>query len=160
MADPAHERERANALPSLVQGFWEEIMGLARVLGIEEPPSPQPLRGANIGCATEEGPRGRAAPRADIPPPGAGAEESVADARQAEFDPDLYATVYERLLRHRRVERLDVTSVLPVQGSVYDALDAVTDLMPTPAEVAGVMAEVERRPIAEVEREVADWYRL
>jgi hypothetical protein len=68
--------------------------------------------------------------------------------------------VYERLLRHRRFERLDVTSVLPVQGSVYDALDAVTDLMPTPNEVARMLAEVERRPVAEIERGVADWYRL
>src|SRR5690606_34173438 len=36
MADPAHERERANALPSLVQGLWEEVARLARVLGVEE----------------------------------------------------------------------------------------------------------------------------
>ena len=81
-------------------------------------------------------------------------------APQSGFDPDLYAGVYARLLQHRRVERLDVTSVLPVEGSVYDALDAVTDLMPTPDEAARVLAEVERRTVAEVEREVADWYRL
>jgi len=122
MADPAHERERANALPSLVQGFWEEIAALARLL--------------------------------QVGPAGDGTE------RPSGFDPDLYAGVYARLLRHRRAERLDVTSVLPVQGSVYDALDTVTDLMPTPDEVARVMAEVERRPVAEVEQAVADWYRL
>jgi hypothetical protein len=136
MADPAHERERANALPSLVQGFWEEISGLARLLGVEESPTPNPF------------PMHEGGERANQPTRGAG------------FDPDLYAGVYERLLRHRRVERLDVTSVLPVQGSVYDALEGVTDLMPSPDEVAQVMAEVERQPILDVEREVADWYRL
>ena len=76
------------------------------------------------------------------------------------FDPELYAGVYERLLRHRRAERLDVTSVLPVQASVYDALDAVRELIPTAEEVARVMAAVEARPVAEIEREVADWYRV
>ena len=76
------------------------------------------------------------------------------------FDPDLYAGVYERLLRHRQAVRLDINVVLPVRASVYDALDAVTDLMPSPDEVAQVMAAVEARPPAEIEREVADWYRL
>ncbi len=76
------------------------------------------------------------------------------------FDPGVYAGVYERLLRHRRVARLDVTTALPVQASVYDAIEAAGELTPTPAEVARVMAEVERRPVAEVEREVAGWFRV
>ena len=122
MTAPVHERERANAVPSLVQSMWEEIAALARELGVE--------------------------------PSGDGS------AREPGFDPDVYAGVYERLLRHRHTQRLDVTSVLTVRASVYDALDAAVDLVPTPAEVARVMAEIEFRPEGEVEREVADWYRL
>jgi hypothetical protein len=76
------------------------------------------------------------------------------------FDPDVYAGVYARLLRHRRAERLDIARVLPVQASVYDALGAARDLVPSPAEVARVLAEVEARPPAEIEREVEGWYRL
>jgi hypothetical protein len=79
---------------------------------------------------------------------------------EAEFDPDVYAGVYERLLTHRHAERLDIASVLPVQASVYDALDTATDLVPSPDEVARVMAQIEARPAAEIEREVADWYRV
>jgi hypothetical protein len=140
MADPTHERERANALPSLVQGFWEEVAALARVLGVEESPAASPA--PSTAPSQERGCRG------------------MGDAPRAEFDPDVYAGVYERLLRYRRFGRLDVTSVLPVQGSVYDALDGVTDLMPSLAEVARTLAEVERWPITEIEREVADWYRV
>jgi hypothetical protein len=122
MTAPVHERERANAVPSLVRSMWEEIAALARELGVES---------SGDGSAREPG-----------------------------FDPDVYAGVYERLLRHRHTQRLDVTSVLTVRASVYDALDAAVDLVPTPAEVARVMAEIEFRPEGEVEREVADWYRL
>jgi hypothetical protein len=79
---------------------------------------------------------------------------------EVSFDPEVYARVYERLLRHRRAVRLDVTTALPVRASVYDALAVAGELMPTPEDVARVMAAVEARPEWEVEREVADWYRV
>ena len=122
MADPAHERERANAVPSLVQALWEEVATVARALGVK--------------------PTDRSAPPIEG------------------FDPDLYAGVYEALLRHRHAARLPVTTVLPVRGSVYDALDHAADLVPGPEDVARVMGAVAARPVAEVEREVADWFRL
>jgi hypothetical protein len=158
MASPTHERERANAVPSLVQSLWEEVAGVARELGVS--PTPQPLRGANIGCATGKGPRGRAALRADVPPPFAGEGEPARIDGEGGFDPEVYAGVYARLLRHRHAARLDVTTALPVQASVYDALGTVHELMPSPDEVARVMAEVGARPEADVEREVADWYQV
>lgn len=40
MADPAHERERANAVPSLVQALWEEVAAVARALGIRSAGGP------------------------------------------------------------------------------------------------------------------------
>ena len=136
MADPTHERELANALPTLVQAFWEEVARLARTLDVRQSPTCQP------------------------PLPRTGEGEQAGHAGSGEFDPDVYAGVYERLLRHRRAERLDITSVLPVQASVYDALVAATDLVPAPDDVARVMAQIEARPAAEIEREVADWYRV
>jgi hypothetical protein len=141
MADPTHERELANALPSLVQAFWEEVARLARMLDVKRPLTPQPP----LPCAGEGEPVGSATD--EVLDPGG-------------FDPDVYAGVYECLLRHRRAERLDITSVLPVQASVYDALGAATDLVPAPDDVARVMAQIEARPAAEIEREVADWYRV
>jgi len=171
MASPSHERERANAVPGLVQALWEEIAAVARELGVERTPStlpwgpsiptaPQPLRGANIGCA-------------DVPPPcegegeqrpeggkGKGEQPAASSDGVGAFDPEVYAGVYERLLRHRRAARLDVTTALPVQASVYDAIEVASELMPTPTEVARVMAAVEVRPEAEVEREVAGWLRV
>jgi hypothetical protein len=122
MAAPTNARELANAVPTLVQALWEEILGLARVLGVRR--------------------------------------DQAASTGASGFDPDVYAGVYERLLRHRRAERLDITGVLPVQASVYDALGTARDLVPSPDEVARAIAEVEARPLAEIEREVGDWYRL
>lgn len=132
MAAPQHERERANAVPSLVDALWQDVVAVARALDlIPAAPAhlPSPSQGGGAG--------------------GGGA-----------FDPDLYAAVYQRLLRHRHAERLDITTVLPVQASVYDALDAAHDLLPGPEAVEQVMAVVSARSDNEIEREVADWYRL
>jgi hypothetical protein len=35
MASPTHERERANAVPSLVRSLWEEVARVARDLGVQ-----------------------------------------------------------------------------------------------------------------------------
>ena len=118
-ANPAHERERANAIPTLVRSLWDEVAHVAREFGV-------------AGSISAEG----------------------------TFDPDLYAAVYARLLRHRHAARLDVTTALPVQVSVYDALGSVRELVPTADEVTSVVAEVGARPEDEIERAVAGWYRL
>jgi hypothetical protein len=142
MASPSHERERANAVPSLMRALWAEVATVARELGVDRPLTRQdPLT-----------------PRPPLPRAGEGGPLEV--RREGGFDPELYAGVYERLLRHRRAARLDVATALPVQASVYHALEVVSELMPTPEEVARVMAEVGARPEAEVEREVAGWYRV
>jgi hypothetical protein len=134
MASPIHERERANAVPSLVQALWEEIAAVGRALAI------RPTR-LEAGA-------------------GAGPEAEAESSWERGFDPELYAVVYERLLRHRRTARLDVTSALPVQASVYDALDVASELVPTSHDVERIMAEVGVLPEAEVERDVAGWFRL
>ena len=136
MASPTHERERANAVPSLVQALWEEVAAVARELGVRGGPTPQP------------------------PPHCDGEGGQARQERGGEFDPEVYAGVYGRLLRHRRAARLDVTEALPVQASVYEADTVDGELLPTSEEVARVMAAVEARPEAEVERAVAGWFRV
>lgn len=129
MAAPSHERERANAVPSLVHALWEELAAVAGALGI--------------------------GPVASTPP----ATDACAQAHRG-FDPDLYAAVYQALLRHRHAALLHVTSPLPVQTSVYDALGVARDLVPGPDAVAHSMATVTARPQAEIAQEVEDWFRV
>ena len=125
MASPAHERERANAIPRLVQALWEEMAAVGRELGIAQSQHAAGQTGQAVG-----------------------------------FDPDLYGAVYLRLLRHRPAALLPVTTALPVQDSVYAGLGAVRDLAPTPEDVRRIMAVVEQRPVAEIEREVAGWFHV
>ncbi|MFN8634509.1 MAG: hypothetical protein U0893_11685 [Chloroflexota bacterium] len=149
MADPQHDRERANAVPSLVDALWQEVATVARALGMtsEEAPSPNPSpvrgRGRRTACSLSRA-RGR----------------GWGGGQHRGFDPDVYAAVYQHLLRHRHAERLDVTSVLPVRTSVYDALGAARDLLPDTDDVRRVMDRVSARPEADVDREVADWFRV
>ena len=145
MASPIHERERANAVPSLMQSLWEEIAMVARELGV----SPTPQYPTTL-------PWGPSIPTA----PCAGEGEPARIGGEGGFDPEVYAGVYARLLRHRHAARLDVTTTLPVQASVYAALGSVHELMPSPDEVARAMAEVGGRPEADTEHEVAEWYRV
>lgn len=121
-AAPAHERERANAVPQLVRALFEEMASVGQALGLPE-------------------------------------AASIASQRSG-FDPDLYAAVYLRLLRHRPAVLLPVMTALPVQSSVYAGLGAVQELVPAPDDVARIMAVVEQRPLAEIEREVAGWFQV
>ena len=102
--------------------------------------------------------------QAPAPGAGAGASDEPAAVRSSGdaggFDPDLYAAVYLQLLRHRRAAPLRVTLTLPVQGSVYDLLDITSELTPTSEDVERVMAEVGALPEAEIEHEVANWFRI
>jgi hypothetical protein len=160
MAAPIHERERANAIPSLVQALWEEIAAVARELRIrpasdlaDEESRSWPEQGGVARGEQETGSGARARPDVEQ------RREDGAASREGGFDPDVYAGVYLELLQCRRTELVQVTVRLPVQGSVYDLLDVASELVPSPADVQQVMAEVGARPEAEVEREVADWFR-
>jgi hypothetical protein len=141
MAVPIHERERANAIPSLVLALWEEIATVARELQVQP-----------VGDVTHDESR-------PGPEQGAGTGSS-GEVEVGGFDPELYAGVYLRLLRHRQAALLRVGSTLPVQRSVYDLIDVASELIPTPEDVGQVMGEVGALPEAEVEREVANWLRL
>jgi len=118
MASPRHKREVANAPPSLVQAYWEELDRVARQLGL-----------ARSG-------------------PGDG------------YEPDVYVSVYRRLLRHRRAATLPITSVLPVRDSPYEMGRVASELTSTPDDVERIMLRVDAQPEAQVQRDVDNWFEI
>jgi len=141
MAAPAHERERANAVPALVEALWQEVAAMAEVLGIG------PARPGTV-----------VNPRADEASSGAAPDAVPTVAATGGFEPDVHAAVYQALLRHRHSMLLPITTALPVQASVYDALTAARNLVPGPDAVARSMAAVAARPETEVADQVARWF--
>jgi hypothetical protein len=74
------------------------------------------------------------------------------------YDRDQYVGVYERLLRHRQAQVLDVTQRFEVRASPYDLTLVRSELLPTPTEVEAAMAAVESLPAGELEHQVGRWY--
>ena len=82
-------------------------------------------------------------------------------AGDADYDPDVYRAVYERLLARRHVEALRLDERLPTSGvSAYDFRIATLDLVPSGEETARFIAEAEREYAdpAALERAVACWF--
>jgi len=116
MASPRHERDRANAAPTLLQAHWREIERIALQLNLARP---RPAAG---------------------------------------FDPDVYAAVYRRLLRHRRTEELPITSLLPVRASPHDLSPVAGELIPTADDVERTISQVEHLSPAELQRVAERWF--
>lgn len=70
---------------------------------------------------------------------------SRSDSERNQYDPDVYAAVYEHLLRQRHSHIVHIDEVLPHAGSVYDVEEVASELAATPEEVERVMEDVERR---------------
>jgi hypothetical protein len=80
----------------------------------------------------------------------------------APYDPSVYASVYERVLRYRNAERLDLDVILSTETlSVYDFAVAPRDLVPSRDEAERFIREVERRyrDPRMLEEDVADWWK-
>jgi hypothetical protein len=91
------------------------------------------------------------------PEPGRG---PLAGADGPPYDPAVYQRVYETVLRHRNVQALALSTILPTQTlSVYDFAVAPPDLAPTEAEADELIRDVERRypDAAALQREIANW---
>lgn len=87
-----------------------------------------------------------------------GAAVAPADGR-APYDPDAYAAVYRRLLRHRPALTLRIGVQLAPRASVYELGFVPDELVPTAAEVSAVIAQLEDETSLEViEHEVAGWF--
>ena len=119
-ASPLHPREREDAPPHVLKALWLDLAGIARELGLTEPP------------ATGSG---------EIDASG-----RAAGAEPVSYDPTVYARVYARVLRDRRAEILTHDVILPTRAlSVYDFAVAPRDLVPTGEEAEAFIREVERR---------------
>jgi hypothetical protein len=78
------------------------------------------------------------------------------------YDPSVYASVYERVLRYRNAERIDLEVILPTEKlSVYDFAAVPRDLIPSRDEAERFIREVERRyrDPRMLEEDVADWWK-
>lgn len=79
----------------------------------------------------------------------------------APYDPAVYRSVYETLLRHRVTEVLTLDTVLPTAGmSVYDFAVACRDVVPTADDADVAVREIEGRypDVTAVAREVDAWW--
>jgi hypothetical protein len=79
------------------------------------------------------------------------------------YDPIVYRRVYERVLRHRNVEIAALGAILPTgRLSVYDFAVTRRDLVPSSAEAAAAIGEIERRypDLAVLEREIDRWWQV
>jgi len=91
------------------------------------------------------------------PEPGHGPS---AGADGSPYDPAVYQHVYEAVLRHRNVQALALSTILPTETlSVYDFAVAPPDLTPTEADADELIRDVERRypDAAALQREIARW---
>lgn len=77
----------------------------------------------------------------------------------APFDPQAYAAVYGRLLRHRHALSLWIDVQLQPPQSVYDLDISAADVLPAPYDAEAILARLEREhTTAEIEHEVATWF--
>ncbi len=77
------------------------------------------------------------------------------------YDPVVYQRVYETVLRHRHADSIHLETILPTGTfSVYDFAVPRRDLVPTPAESARFIRQVEAcfPDVDAVEREVERWW--
>jgi hypothetical protein len=89
----------------------------------------------------------------------AGAALGVPGVRsEGGYDPEVYTAVYSRLLEHRQARALAIDECWPVVASPYELDVGVTELQPTPAEVADALARVEALGAVELQRAVRQWY--
>jgi hypothetical protein len=98
--------------------------------------------------------------REDAPPPVLQALWRDLAGGDVPYDPVVYQRAYERLLRHRRAEALPLHTRLPTGDvSAYDLRVPAADLVPTPAEVAHAIADVEAShpDPADVQRAIDGW---
>lgn len=77
------------------------------------------------------------------------------------YDPVVYRRVYESVLKHRHTDSIRLDTILPTGTfSVYDFTVPRSDLVPTSAESARFIREVESRfpDVDALEREVERWW--
>jgi hypothetical protein len=77
------------------------------------------------------------------------------------YDPAVYASVYERVLRHRNTEVVSLDVILPTERlSVYDFAVSPRDLIPSADDAERFIDEVERRyvDLRVLDGEIARWW--
>jgi hypothetical protein len=90
---------------------------------------------------------------------GLASAEDIED--QSTYDETIYRRFFDHLLRHRNARAIDVETLYSGGGSAHDLEGSVSELVPTPGEVANAIATIEAAMTPEkAAREVDDWYRV
>ena len=117
IAQPQHERERADAPPNVLHALWLELHRLAEIVNVSSGQS------------------------------------------DTSYNPEVYAAVFDYLLRYRQRETLWVDKLLPASGSVYNVEHIKNELVAVPKEVRESLEHIEVTYTAEeLERAVTLWY--
>ena len=75
------------------------------------------------------------------------------------YDAEIYRYVYDRLMRHRNLQILDIDRTFETKGSAYERAVPVQELTATPAEIAASYAQLDKQfPGDSVSAVVARWY--
>ena len=75
------------------------------------------------------------------------------------YDPEVYASAYQHILRHRRSIRLNIDQDMTDQDSVYDFGVTVHNLSATETEAQQIMARLASKHSSEnLEQEAEDWF--
>ena len=79
----------------------------------------------------------------------------------SDYDPMIYAGVYEQLMKHRKQITLHVDENLKPNGSVYDLNNIKSELAANPQEVKEILEFIDKEfSQDELERSVADWFKV
>ena len=76
------------------------------------------------------------------------------------YDPDLYATVYEYLLKHRQHTTLHIDEIFESGASVYD-VDIKHNLAANTSTVESIMSSIEKEySLSELEEQTNNWHQI
>lgn len=76
----------------------------------------------------------------------------------ATYSPELYFSLYQTVLRHRRVSRLAIDRVVADQGSPHDLHAATEELAPSAEEVQQAISVTATQDLAALAEQTARWY--
>lgn len=117
IAQPQHERERADAPPNVLRALWLELYELANKLEF---------------ASGQQGP---------------------------DYQPEVYAAVFDYLLRFRQRETLHVNDLVPSDSSVYALGGVASELVATAKQVESALEHLEDLYTRdELEKAVSRWY--
>ena len=77
------------------------------------------------------------------------------------YDPHIYQTTFEYLLRHRKVKTISIDTIFPQQCSAYDVDGIVSEPMACPQIVAEIITQIQQKySEQQLHSHVENWYEV